>query len=453
VVNLQHLTGGRLKSGPRVHIFVGPADDQFIGVEGAYINILTHYSKYAKTKLLAERVPGLVIVDGSKTPVKWIYKYMLVGENDPEGLEKFDDLAIADLVLVYSHCAVLEYQPLMDRILARLHKKLFYSLPDVPTIKNIAIFAPSVNKLVAKAIARIIVQPLMFDYGPYMQHAAEDDEFSSSVSAEVEDMLQRRIATGLEYYAKNVKHRRNAQRTRISPAKTQVTVAQDVEHVVLSPESKGPLKKKSRKPRKPRKSKKVIPQAESTPKAAELPENNAAPVESAQIDCEPNTTTEAPAENRMSMHTKPNRVSKPYCYACRKRGHRRRDCPSKHQDGTANGPAIITVNPVSTDHDEVVAENIVEPTKEEKKKAMKRSARAPPVCFACNEEGHVVRNCPTPPAAYIQEKAVSMSSANGVLGDIINQPRSSYARNKTQRRAKAERIHYAPITDSGNAEW
>jgi hypothetical protein len=404
-------------------------------------------------------VPGLVIVDGSKTPVKWIYKYMLAGENDPEGLDKFDDLAIADLVLIYSHCAVLEYQPLMDRILARLHEKLFYSLPDVPTIKNIAIFAPSVNKLVAKAVARIMLQPLTFDYEPYMQHATEDDDFSSLVGAVVKDMLHRRIAAGIKYYIKedanryvkwsNEHYRHNAQRTRGAPAKTQLKVAQDVEHVAPAPETKEPLKKKSRKPRK---AKQVIVQPEDSPKTAEIHENDAAPANSTQIDFEPNVATETPVENGKSKRTKSNRVSKPYCHACRKRGHRERDCPSKLQKSTFDGPVIMTVNPVSTAQDEAVAQTIVESTKEEKKKLTKRSACAPFVCFACNEEGHIARNCPAPPAAYIQKMAASTSSANPVLGDRTNQSRSSYARNKNQRRAKAERIHYAPIVDSGNIE-
>jgi hypothetical protein len=405
-------------------------------------------------------VPGLVIVDGSKTPVKWIYKYMLAGEKDPEGLDKFDDLAIADLVLIYSHCTVLEYQPLMDRILARLHEKLFYSLPDVPTIKNIAIFAPSVNKLVAKAVARIMVQPLTFDYEPYMQHATEDDDFSSLVGAVVKDMLHRRIAAGIKYYIKedanryvkwsNEYYRHNAQRTRGAPAKTQLKVAQDVEHVAPAPKTKEPLKKKSRKPRK---AKQVIVQPEDSPKTAEIHENDAAPANSTQIDFEPNVATETPVKNGKSKRTKSNRVSKPYCHACRERGHRERDCSSKLQKSTVDGPVIMTVNPVSKAQDEAVAQTIVESTKEEKKKLTKRSACAPLVCFACNEEGHIARNCPAPPTAYIQKKAASTWSANLVLGDRTNESRSSYARNKNQRRAKAERVHYAPIVNNGNIEW
>jgi hypothetical protein len=47
----------------------------------------------------------------------------------------------------------------MDRILTRLREKLYDTLPEVPTIRNIAIIAPSANTLIVKAIARVFVQP------------------------------------------------------------------------------------------------------------------------------------------------------------------------------------------------------------------------------------------------------------------------------------------------------
>jgi hypothetical protein len=47
----------------------------------------------------------------------------------------------------------------MGRILARLRKKLYDTLAEVPTIRSIAIIAPSADPLMVKAIARVFVQP------------------------------------------------------------------------------------------------------------------------------------------------------------------------------------------------------------------------------------------------------------------------------------------------------
>jgi hypothetical protein len=387
---------------------------------------------------------------------------MLVGEHDPVGMEKFYELAIAGLVLVYSHCVVLEYQRLMDRILARLHEKLYHSLPDVPTIKNIAIFAPSVNKLVAKAVARSLIQPLTFDYRPYMQHAADDEDFSTAVGTAVHDLLERRIATGEDYYSQkspnrlvkwsNQYYRRRAERASRLSQKDQVDVIRGAKPVPTTTTARAESTK-HKNMRKARKSKRTGAHAGELLKADDAPEINTASSEpTLKIAVESNQDPAASSKADTATHPKEKRVNKPRCYVCKERGHTKRDC-LKHNNGivisynttatatTATTPAIITGEFI--DHRPVEAEN----------KVTKRTHRPPPVCFACNEEGHIARKCPAPPTAYIHGKAASPYSATGILSDITNQRRSNYARNKNQRRAKAERIYYAPIVDKGNVEW
>jgi hypothetical protein len=387
---------------------------------------------------------------------------MLAGEHDPVGMEKFEELAIAGLVLVYSHCVVLEYQSLMDSILARLHEKLYHSLPDVPTIKNIAIFAPSVNQLVAKAVARSLLQPLTFDYGPYMQHAANDEDFSTAVGTAVHDLLERRITTGETYYSQkslnrfvkwsNEYYQRRAERASRLPQKDQVEVIRGAELVPTTTTARAESMK-HKNIRKARKSKKMGAHAGELLKADDAPEVKTASSEpTLKIVIESKQNPAASSKGDTATNLKGKRMNKPRCYVCKERGHTKRDC-LKHTNDivtsyTTTATATTTTTPATitgelTDHRPVEAE----------KKVARRAHRPPPVCFACNEEGHIARKCPAPPAAYIHERAASPNSATGILSDITNQRRSNYARNKNQRRAKAERIYYAPIVDKGNVEW
>lgn len=48
------LTLSRLKNGPKANVVIGPDGDRFIGIEGASIKLLAHFSPYAKKKLFDE---------------------------------------------------------------------------------------------------------------------------------------------------------------------------------------------------------------------------------------------------------------------------------------------------------------------------------------------------------------------------------------------------------------
>ncbi|KAF2798745.1 hypothetical protein K505DRAFT_371478 [Melanomma pulvis-pyrius CBS 109.77] len=446
----------KLKSGPKVHIFIGPADFQYVGVEGAYANLLAHFSNYAKAKLVNERAPGLSIIDGAKTAVVWIYKYMLAGGSDPDGLEKLDDLPIADLVVMYSHCVVLEYQQLMDRILALLHEKLYHSLPDVSTIKNIAIFAPSINKLAAKAVARILVQPLEFDYGPYMAHATNDDDFSTAIGLAVQDMLKRRIVTGVEYYNSDRPnryvtwstqyYRKRAQRTSPPPEskKTQPST-KDTQPVTPIAPTEGNKQKKSQKPKRATKS--LAPsKVDETLKDDKSPHK---PTTTLLDAGDSNSDPKAHVGDGTTIRPTQKYRKKPRCYTCKERGHTQHHCTNHiSKDSVAQDTTTVPATPIKKTPDESTSKKLVDAIKE----VTKKPVRPPPVCYACNDEGHIARNCPAPPAAYLQ--GAQTSNKNGVMEDITSQARTSafHGRNKFYRRAKAERVHYDSIVVVGNGE-
>lgn len=106
-----------------------------IGLEAASKNLLAHYSLYAKKMLVIEGARTLQIKNGSKPAITWIYKYMCSGEADGEGQETLESFAFPQLMSLYTYCAIMKYQSLMDRIVGRLELMYDNLLPGVEGVK------------------------------------------------------------------------------------------------------------------------------------------------------------------------------------------------------------------------------------------------------------------------------------------------------------------------------
>ncbi|KAF2106089.1 hypothetical protein BDV96DRAFT_694353 [Lophiotrema nucula] len=191
----------RLKSGAKANIYVGPLGDQYIGIEGAFVNLLAQYSGLAKQNLVGEGSSRLAIPDGSKNIVTWIYKYMLAGERDPEGDKKFDDLSMLDLSKLYGHAAVLEYTDLMEKTRNRLEHLLRIVIPDIHSVRNILAFIPDLNSAVVAAVGRLYLLPWAMDYAPYTKYCEEHTLFGAKVEQYIETQRLKRIGAGERYYS------------------------------------------------------------------------------------------------------------------------------------------------------------------------------------------------------------------------------------------------------------
>jgi hypothetical protein len=78
---------------------VGPDGNRYIGLEGASVNLLAHFSPTAQKMLIEERGTVLTIPNGNKQAIRWVYKYLWGGEKDPQGLDAFEVRLLASIPL------------------------------------------------------------------------------------------------------------------------------------------------------------------------------------------------------------------------------------------------------------------------------------------------------------------------------------------------------------------
>ncbi|KAF2125899.1 hypothetical protein P153DRAFT_408813 [Dothidotthia symphoricarpi CBS 119687] len=189
------LTPGQLtelKKGSKVNIMVGADNDRFIGLEGASVNLLAHYSPYAKQKILKDHASALVIPNGSKTSIVWIYKYMFAGENDSQGLKPFSQLSVDELTSLHHHCAFLEYQPLMNRIVGRLKSIFCAILPSVEDFRIFEVAIPDLYTQVIDVLAYEMVSPGASNCTSYMSYATVDKSFGDALVQTMQKVLAQR---------------------------------------------------------------------------------------------------------------------------------------------------------------------------------------------------------------------------------------------------------------------
>ncbi|KAF2477073.1 uncharacterized protein BDR25DRAFT_178582, partial [Lindgomyces ingoldianus] len=191
-----------LKTGPTANIFVGTVGNQYIGIEGASVGILTNFCGFSKERTFAHGISRLSIPGGKKTTVAWIYRYMLAGERNPKDLVPFEELALLELILLHHHCVHLQYDNLKIKTEGRIRYKLRHMVPGVITISNIATSIPPALDVAANSIARLMGQPLAFDYTPYMEFAKSNEEFRSLLEMSIRHILQDRTSFSRKYYGR-----------------------------------------------------------------------------------------------------------------------------------------------------------------------------------------------------------------------------------------------------------
>ncbi|KAF2275519.1 uncharacterized protein EI97DRAFT_77440 [Westerdykella ornata] len=190
----------KLKTGPRVNILVGPQDDQYIAVEGAYANVLSHYSELAKRTLSGYGVTRLWIPNASKSMISWIYRYMLAGEKDPPDA-KFEQHDLASLVSLWCHAKALDYKELTEKTFKRLRH----------VISTVGVFDVGVVQQVLSTISELrgaIVDAVVYDltnwvgacdYG-YVHQIYHLEGMTALIDAAMEKELRRLVERSEWYY-------------------------------------------------------------------------------------------------------------------------------------------------------------------------------------------------------------------------------------------------------------
>lgn len=497
-------------------MFVGPKGDGFIGIEGAYVNLLHHHWGFAK-KHLANGTSALFIEDGVKPIVQWIYSYMLGGEKDTDCQSKLDDLSIPQLIDLYDHATYLEYQSLADRVIGYLRSRFRQVLPNVNSIQRINLVIPSLTDYVIKLIADVMTKPLVFDYTAYMTHAEEDADFRIALEESIHQTLDHRVILSEKYY-----NGPNPNRYLRESNDYYLKVAAQRSVAEPNVNENGDIMdaKKPRKPRRSRKAKRAPPQTENNgippkpvvklPIAADTKKPTSASAEEGPLERKPRqkrrlrkptkntvetasvdasqaaepTTSPADQPEAKKQNRKEKFKSRQNCFRCGEKGHIARDCsvtldegiaPSMNTDGTAirAGESVTTkevskkrtrrlpvcFNCSETGHtarnctvDQGLAtipeENAAKTGEADTgiKDESKNGTRPPPVCYNCNEEGHIARNCRYP------REFSRQNHFNENLTDNPD-PNVGRGRNKNRRRARVDRymdyVQAIPVIHNG----
>jgi hypothetical protein len=389
--NGNHLTLARLKNGPKANVIIGQDGDRFIGIEGASIWLLAHFSPYAKKKLLDERASNLSIPNGSKQTIQWIYKYMQAGEIDAHDQDKFEWLSVDSLVLLYTHSAFLEYKSLMDRALGRLKGKYYDVLPTVDEIKTFQVCVPPLYDHAVSILADEMANPWACSYSAYSELAISDQAFCDKLENTIKDLLARRVEASEKYYA-TTKNRQvlwsKQYYENVKNAKVDLT-EQDMSkrEVVNLPEAVDSKSKDSPPPKKKRGGRKADTRKSTKPHESTLDKHDA--------------PSEAYIQGSKALKSKP--VNRFNCFYCGEEGHIAHNCTTKATDTL----------------------KAADKAKETKRPAL--------TCYNCNEEGHIARNCEVSAPINISPR------------------RDSTGRNRNSRRAQNDRFARR-IDVTGNGE-
>ncbi|KAF1958117.1 hypothetical protein CC80DRAFT_591903 [Byssothecium circinans] len=370
----------KLKTGKRANLVVGSEGDTFIAVENAYVNLLCHHWGLAKKQLSTGTSNALVIKDGVKPIMQWIYKYMLCGEKDTECHVTLEKLSPADLCKLYYHAKYVEYTALERRIFGLVRAGLREDFPTPATIRNVYEIVPELVKELLPIITDIFLEPLVFDYGPYIGVAEQHAGFGKDL-----DQLMKKRLAGLKLRGEKYYERIRQIESRRPRQNTESTAAVGNQGVVPSnsQDSRG-QKTEALNP--------VAPETETNPKrrnnkrgARKVKETETAAGKAKDSTSQEKGTVPIPkkTENSNPSRKEKAKARRPVCFACNGIGHLARQCTTDVEDTPA---------PASTNTE------VPKPTETPAatKPKAKQTARPPQVCFNCDTEGHIARNCPAP---------------------------------------------------------
>jgi hypothetical protein len=193
-----------LRTGPKVNIYIGPAGDRYVAIEGAYANVLKKYSGLAREKL-ASGVTALSVPADCKDSTRWAYLYMLAGETDAQITDKFDHLSLAQLAILYQACEALQYDLLANKVWNRLRffiKKNGCADIDIQSLQLIALLVPSLVDAMGQSIVSHTMNGVFqqdIKHFKYVDDILEADGLGPLVDAVIHSALKSRNGRAKKY--------------------------------------------------------------------------------------------------------------------------------------------------------------------------------------------------------------------------------------------------------------
>ena len=366
---------------------------------------------------------------------------MQAGEKDPADEDTFEQLPFDRLVLLYTHSAFLQYEPLVDRVVGRLKGKYHGALPTIEEITTFSAFVPPLLDYSARVLAHEMANPWACNYSAYLEYAKVDPTFEDALDKAMKDLLAPRIKNGKHYYATTIDLGvRWSQNYYDSLRSLSVTSSklQDAAHG--SKKAGNKIRRGRRGDKRP--ARQSVKSSQDTTTTQDRPSSEQSQRKEGVVICfncreahhiardclaEPvcfncsvaghasRDCTEGPDELRVSN----NRAwAARVCYNCNEKGHIAKDCTAatKETAPKTKRQPFTCYNCQEVGH---VARNC----KVEMKNPSNNVKRAPPVCYNCNEEGHLARDCSAP----------AVEANNG-------RPRDVSGRNRNFRRTQNDRV-------------
>lgn len=441
-----------MKIGQTTTITIGPKDDCHIAIKSAYIDLISHYSPFAKKQLHDNANSSLFIAGGQEDIVRWIYLYMLGGEKDTGFYKYLDDLTFCELIDYYQHAKWLEYESLSRRFYNNLRSRLHKTLPDDTSVEKIRTVVPALYGRAMEKVIGVFINPLEFDYGTYLDLAVRNKEFGRELDTTIRKTLDQKMKACEAYhnspaYKRHQQMSRNARRPnhRSRQRAKEKREKEQMENEQRERESKPvdtPAEEEESHHRPIVKLPVALDSKQASLSARQLNGNtnrgryagrergSKRPVEdkdaAAKTNVQPpglTTSSRDVSERKRPTQTRPF-TTRPRCFHSNDADHVARNCTT------------ISHKPNIPDNTSTVPPTPNKPSSSSPQNTTNRS-KAPnhqlPICYTCKTPGHLSRICPNTAAAAESSSAIPVDRLDPPMQD------RGAGRNKNRRRARADR--------------
>lgn len=429
-----------LRSGPKVNIVIGTAGNRFVAVESAHVNVLKMFSGLGRDSLSHAGVNNFVVdIDPiCKDSIRWVYRYMMAGGTDADfdATERIASKDFPGLVGLYHAADKLQYERLANIVWNTIRGLILEnSCWDVSmdSLKFLIHYLPETLEVIAESLVHYtsfsVTTKESIEEFKYIDEILEDEQIGKQVHAAMTAKLQGWEARSQWYYAsmkpfKTFNEVLQLETRRAQLARRECFACGTPGH--LGPDCTASVEVRKAHIAKIAKTKaianKTVPSSgtrEKSPTAAAQTMLKAASTTLTNL-ATPKAASASKANGKVAMNATAQPIRKSYAQIA-----------SSNSDAPANSQARMTgrvqLQPVSVGSKPTaqpaarkqvtnmkpvaplsnlatpsmatppiamtVSKQATTSSKPNHTNASQKSGRQPPVCYNCDEPGHIARDC------------------------------------------------------------